>query len=154
MAVGTSSRNLAAIFFLMSVLCNRSMSIGDDSKRHNWTGLLAEPDPENFEKLVGNHRKATLLPHCFSTKSTPEVVEYNARGTNGEKTSRRMPKWKKPTIQGAHGVWRQCLVDFNFEVPPCCPFVMPSFTHFQEELGRQRTKQIWSDERLLPTCSF
>ena len=56
---------------------------GDDYERHNWTGLLVEPDPENFEKLVGNHRRATLLPHCFSTKATPEVVEYNARGTNG-----------------------------------------------------------------------
>ena len=44
---------------------------------------MVEPDPENFEKLVANHRRATLLPHCFSTKATPEVVEYNARGTNG-----------------------------------------------------------------------
>ena len=54
-------------------------------KRHNWTGLLAEPNPYAFESLRQNHRKAWLLPHCFSTKTTPEVVEFDADEMTGRK---------------------------------------------------------------------
>ena len=52
--------------------------------RHNWTGLLVEPNSVAFSKLRERHRKAWLLPHCFSTKTTPEVIEFNLAGTGGE----------------------------------------------------------------------
>ncbi len=37
--------------------------------RHNWTGLLVEPNPEAFKNLTEKNRKAWLLPQCFSTKT-------------------------------------------------------------------------------------
>ena len=53
-------------------------------KRYNWTGLLVEPNPEAFQSMKETHRKAWLLPQCFSTKTTPEVVEFDTSGLFGE----------------------------------------------------------------------
>ncbi|TRY79387.1 hypothetical protein TCAL_16065 [Tigriopus californicus] len=50
---------------------------------HQWSGLLVEPNPEPFASLREKHRKAWLFPHCFSTKTTPEVVEFDAAGVYG-----------------------------------------------------------------------
>ena len=46
---------------------------------------MAEPNPYNFERLRQKHRNAWLLPHCFSTKTTPEVVEFDADDLLGKK---------------------------------------------------------------------
>lgn len=51
---------------------------------HGWSGLLVEPNPEPFDSLRQKHRKAWLFPHCFSTKTTPEVVEFDAAGVYGK----------------------------------------------------------------------
>lgn len=40
----------------------------------NWTGLLIEPDPLNFVRLVRRNRKAWLSPTCLSVKPHPEIV--------------------------------------------------------------------------------
>ena len=40
--------------------------------RHDWSGLLVEPNPDAFRSLSEKQRKAWLLPQCFSTKTTPE----------------------------------------------------------------------------------
>ncbi|TRY79994.1 hypothetical protein TCAL_12102 [Tigriopus californicus] len=50
---------------------------------HQWSGLLVEPNPEPFAKLKTKNRRAWLLPNCFSTKTTPEVVEFDAAGLFG-----------------------------------------------------------------------
>lgn len=50
---------------------------------HQWSGLLVEPNPEPFANLKSKNRRAWLLPHCFSTKTTPEVVEFDAAGLFG-----------------------------------------------------------------------
>ena len=51
--------------------------------RHNWTGLLVEPNPEAFKMLKEKHRNAWLLPQCFSTKTKPEVVEFHTAALFG-----------------------------------------------------------------------
>ena len=51
--------------------------------RHNWSGLLVEPNPDAFQNLTEKRRKAWTLPHCFSTKTTPEAVEFDAAGLLG-----------------------------------------------------------------------
>lgn len=50
---------------------------------HGWRGLLVEPNPQLFVRLLKKHRKAWILPHCFSTKITPEVVKFNLAGLFG-----------------------------------------------------------------------
>ncbi|XP_013387737.1 uncharacterized protein LOC106156854 [Lingula anatina] len=37
-------------------------------KSRNWTGILVEPDPENFEKLVRKNRKAFVVQSCLTSK--------------------------------------------------------------------------------------
>ena len=46
--------------------------------------MLVEPNPEAFRNLTEKQRKAWLLPQCFSTKTTPEVVEFDTAGLLGE----------------------------------------------------------------------
>lgn len=40
--------------------------------RYNWTGLLVEPNPNEFAKMAKLNRKAWTFPNCFSTKVTHE----------------------------------------------------------------------------------
>ena len=46
--------------------------------------MLVEPNPEAFKNLTEKNRKAWTLPQCFSTKTTPEVVEFDTAGLLGE----------------------------------------------------------------------
>jgi hypothetical protein len=39
-----------------------------------WEGLLVEPDPSIFQKLLATNRKAWLAPTCFSQKTSPVLV--------------------------------------------------------------------------------
>eukprot|EP00095_Tigriopus_kingsejongensis_P007423 maker-scaffold955_size76929-snap-gene-0.16 protein:Tk07423 transcript:maker-scaffold955_size76929-snap-gene-0.16-mRNA-1 annotation:"protein star-like" len=50
---------------------------------HQWTGLLIEPNPDAFSVLKTKNRRAWLLQSCFSTKTTPEIVEFDAAGLFG-----------------------------------------------------------------------
>jgi len=45
-----------------------------------WTGLLVEPNPDDFSKLKQLKRKAFAFGHCLSTKTTPETVLFDASG--------------------------------------------------------------------------
>jgi len=40
-----------------------------------WEGLLVEPDPSIFQKLLATNRKAWLAPTCFSQKTSPVLVK-------------------------------------------------------------------------------
>ena len=51
--------------------------------RHQWTGLLVEPNRGAFKTMLGKNRRAWTLPNCFSTKTTPEIVEFDAAGLFG-----------------------------------------------------------------------
>lgn len=51
--------------------------------KYNWTGLLVEPNPEIQSKLAQSGRKAWTFPHCFSTKTRPEVVKFHVHGLLG-----------------------------------------------------------------------
>ena len=72
--------------------------------RHNWTGLLVEPNPEAFKSLKEKQRKAWLLPRCFSTKTRPEVVEFQTAGVFGGIINKGKIKglyehsWEEPEI--------------------------------------------------------
>ena len=43
---------------------------------HGWTGLLVEPNPDNLAKLIDLHRNAWILPHCLSTTTRVEMVNF------------------------------------------------------------------------------
>ena len=51
--------------------------------KHNWTGLLVEPNPDFFQDLKKRNRNAWILPHCLSTKRQVEIVEFDASFYNG-----------------------------------------------------------------------
>ena len=46
-------------------------------KKHNWTGLLVEPNPDLLRELLSKHRQANILPHCLSTKPEVEIVKFD-----------------------------------------------------------------------------
>ena len=51
--------------------------------KHDWTGLLVEPNPDFFEDLKSRNRNAWILPHCLSTQRKVEIVEFDAAFYNG-----------------------------------------------------------------------
>ena len=48
-----------------------------------WHGLLVEPNPDVLTDLLAKNRRATVFPGCLSTKTTPEIVEFDAAGAIG-----------------------------------------------------------------------
>lgn len=44
-----------------------------------WEGLLVEPDPSIFQKLLATNRKAWLAPTCLSQKTSPVLVKSTHR---------------------------------------------------------------------------
>ena len=57
--------------------------------QRNWTGLLVEPLPFN---LAEKNRKAFISPVCLSTKTRPEIVNFDLHAFRDEK--------KKPISMG------------------------------------------------------
>jgi hypothetical protein len=51
----------------------------DLESRHNWTGVLIEPSPFQFEQLLAKKRKAHLAPICLSSKKHPDLVRHILR---------------------------------------------------------------------------
>ena len=51
---------------------------------HQWTGLLVEPHPLEFGNMLTKHRRAWHLGHCLSTKTHPEIVDFDAAGLFGK----------------------------------------------------------------------
>ena len=51
--------------------------------KHDWTGLLVEPNPDNYEKLKTKNRKAIITETCFSTEKEVVSVEFDAAGAVG-----------------------------------------------------------------------
>ena len=60
--------------------------------RYNWTGVLVEPDPYAYEKLVQKNRMSWSLNHCLSTKAHPEIVNFDACGLYGGIIKDGLPK--------------------------------------------------------------
>jgi len=48
-----------------------------------WDGLLVEAHPEAFARMKKRKRKAWKLGNCLSTKTTPEIVDFDAAGLLG-----------------------------------------------------------------------
>ena len=72
-------------FFIEAGACNGE-SISNTllfEIKHNWTGLLVEPNPDFFEDLKRRNRNAWILPHCLSTQRKVEIVEFDASFYNG-----------------------------------------------------------------------
>ena len=45
--------------------------------KHNWTGLLVEPNPEYISLIVRKKRNSWILPHCLSPIRSPTVVDFD-----------------------------------------------------------------------------
>ena len=48
-----------------------------------WSGLLIEPNPIAFEKLLHKQRKAWAINACISRKPYPEIIEFDMDGISG-----------------------------------------------------------------------
>ena len=46
----------------------------------NWTGILVEPNPDNFESLLTKNRKAYAIKTCLSPKPEVTEVSFDAAG--------------------------------------------------------------------------
>ena len=44
---------------------------------HGWTGLLVEPVPLSYNKLLKRNRKAWSVQTCLSTKKSPETINFS-----------------------------------------------------------------------------
>lgn len=51
--------------------------------KHDWTGLLVEPNPDFIEQLKAKNRNAWILPHCLSVTENVELVDFDAAKYNG-----------------------------------------------------------------------
>ena len=51
--------------------------------KHNWTGLLVEPNPDFLKELKTKNRNAWILPHCLSTNPKVELLDFDASAYNG-----------------------------------------------------------------------
>ena len=49
----------------------------------NWTGVLVEPNPDNFESLLTKNRRAYAIKTCLSPKSEVTEVSFDAAGISG-----------------------------------------------------------------------
>lgn len=46
--------------------------------RRNWTGLLVEANPDNYDALLQKGRKSYSIGNCLALKNTPEIVHFDA----------------------------------------------------------------------------
>ena len=44
----------------------------------NWSGLLVEPNPKLYQTVKSRNRNAWTLPSCFSMRTHPEIVTFDA----------------------------------------------------------------------------
>ena len=49
-------------------------------RRYNWTGLLVEPNPDSFMKLLTKNRKSYAIETCLSITNKVEEVSFDAAG--------------------------------------------------------------------------
>ena len=47
---------------------------------YNWTGILIEPNPENFKTMLTKKRKCHFLNACLSTSNTVKEEYFDAAG--------------------------------------------------------------------------
>lgn len=50
-------------------------------KELGWTGLLVEPNPPIYNKILEKNRKSYVINSCLSTSPHPEMLELQAYGT-------------------------------------------------------------------------
>ena len=48
-----------------------------------WSGLLIEPNPIAFDRLLTKHRKAWSINACLSTKPYPQTIQFDVDGICG-----------------------------------------------------------------------
>ena len=64
--------------------------------KHNWTGLLVEPNPDYVALLKKKNRKSWILPHCLSPTKSPTVVDFDAIKEYGGIINSKNGKQRKP----------------------------------------------------------
>ena len=54
---------------------------------HGWTGLLVEPLPTNFHRLLKKNRKVWAAQTCLSTQQSPETVDFSLSASSKQTMS-------------------------------------------------------------------
>ena len=62
----------------INMIWNKCTSTNTASLNIQWSGLLVEPNPDYHDALLSKRRNAWILPHCLSTRATPEIVDFFA----------------------------------------------------------------------------
>jgi hypothetical protein len=96
-------------------------------ERHrNWTGLLIEPDPHTFSKLLSKRRRAWLSDSCLSPDPVPLTIEFMRRimpppqrnhsaiSTSIAKNSKVQTTETVPPREPVHPLWQKIQI-------PCFP---------------------------------
>ena len=60
--------------------------------KRNWTGILVEPNPDNYDILQSLNRKASSIDTCLSRRREPEVVDFDAANIFGGIIVKGRPK--------------------------------------------------------------
>jgi len=64
--------------------------------KHNWTGLLVEPNPDLYQDLITKNRRAISSQACFSTETKVNAVEFDAAGAYGGIINGRLKPGEEP----------------------------------------------------------
>ena len=51
--------------------------------RHNWSGLLVEPNPVSYPKGYSTNRKAWASPTCLATQPKPHMAIFSQKSVDG-----------------------------------------------------------------------
>jgi len=51
--------------------------------KEGWKGLLVEPDPSNYNTLIGKNRKAWTSMTCLATEPNPQLIGFSFGGSGG-----------------------------------------------------------------------
>ncbi|OXA62191.1 Protein Star [Folsomia candida] len=88
---------------------------------YNWTGILMEPDPTLFPKLIAKRRNAWLLNACLSPDPTPHNLDFlrkisksSMNNSSQSDQDAMMPDRKSTYRDGKGHVWRKLRI-------PCFP---------------------------------
>ena len=52
-------------------------------KRHNWSGLLVEPNPVSYPKGYSTNRKSWASPTCLATQPKPHMAIFSQKSVDG-----------------------------------------------------------------------
>ena len=97
--------------------------------KHNWTGLLVEPNPDYVTLLKKKNRNSWILPHCLSPTKSPIVVDFDAVKEYGGIVNSENGMQKKPgnINMNVSSTWKGPLWRRTLKVYILCSMYMKIF---------------------------